>query len=86
MGAYTGEMSADQVADLGVKYALVGHSERRTLYKETDNEAAMKVAAGLKKGLKIILCIGETLAQREAGETDEVTARQLAAVNNLLSK
>lgn len=85
MGAFTGEVSVKHATDLGVKYTLVGHSERRTLYKETDEEVAKKTKAALTAGLTVILCIGETLAERQAGKTDEVNARQLAAVRKLVS-
>ena len=83
-GAYTGELAAEQVVDLGIKYTLTGHSERRQLYKESDEVVAKKTKAGLEKGLTVVLCIGETLQEREAGKTDEVTARQLAAVRKLV--
>lgn len=85
MGAYTGELNAEQVVDLGVKYTLAGHSERRSLFKETDVEVAKKTQAALAKGLTVVLCIGETLQEREAGKTDEVNSRQLAAVRQLVS-
>ena len=79
-GAYTGEVSAAMLKDFGCKYALVGHSERRQLYGETDALVAAKFAAAAKQGLTPILCVGETLAEREAGRTEEVVARQLGAV------
>jgi len=79
-GAFTGEVTADMGAELGYGWALVGHSERRTLYGETDADTAAKTAKALAAGLRVILCIGETLAEREAGQTDEVNKRQLAAV------
>jgi triosephosphate isomerase len=79
-GAYTGEVSAAMLAEAGCKYVLVGHSERRQLYGETDAMVAAKFAAAAKQGLTPILCVGETLAEREAGRTDEVVARQLGAV------
>lgn len=75
MGAYTGELAVEQVVDLGVKYTLAGHSERRTLYNETDEDVAKKTKAALAVGLTVIVCIGETLQQREAGQTEEVNAR-----------
>lgn len=84
MGAYTGEMNAAQAADLGLKYTLVGHSERRTLYNESDEEVAKKTKSALDTGLTVILCIGETLQEREAHKTDEVNARQLTAVRQLV--
>lgn len=75
MGAYTGEVSVKHATDLGVKYTLVGHSERRSLYKETDEQVAKKTKAALDAGLTVVLCIGETLEERKAGKTDEVNAR-----------
>lgn len=79
-GAYTGEVSAAMLAEFGCRYALVGHSERRTHYGESDELVAKRFAAALAGGLVPILCVGETLAEREAGETESVIARQLAAV------
>jgi triosephosphate isomerase len=63
----------------------VGHSERRTQHNETDEEVAKKSDAALKAGITVVLCIGESLAEREAGKTDEVNARQLAAVRKVVS-
>jgi triosephosphate isomerase len=79
-GAYTGEVSAAMLADLGCRYVLVGHSERRQLYGESDALAAAKFAAAAGAGLRPIFCVGETLAERDAGRTQEVVARQLDAV------
>jgi triosephosphate isomerase len=79
-GAYTGEVSAAMLADLGCRYVIVGHSERRQLYGESDGLVARKFAAARAAGLTPILCVGETLAEREAGRTEEVVARQLGAV------
>ena len=79
-GAYTGEVSAAMLADVGCRYVLVGHSERRQLYGESDAQAAAKFAAAQGAGIRPILCVGETLAERDAGRTDEVVARQLDAV------
>lgn len=67
VGAYTGELAVQQVVDLGVKYTLVGHSERRSLYGETDEQVAKKTFEALNAGLIVVLCIGETLEQREKG-------------------
>ena len=79
-GAYTGEVSAAMLADVGARWALVGHSERRHYHGETDEQVARKFAAARAGGLTPILCIGETLEQREAGHTQDVIARQLSAV------
>jgi triosephosphate isomerase len=79
-GAYTGEVSAAMLAEFGCRYALVGHSERRQLYRETDAQAAAKFSAAQAGGLVPILCVGETLEEREKGRTEEVVGRQLAAI------
>ena len=79
-GAYTGEHSAEMIAEAGMKWTIVGHSERRLLYGETDKDVATKTKNALDQGLSVMLCIGETLEEREAGQTDEVNTRQLAAV------
>jgi triosephosphate isomerase len=79
-GAYTGEVSAAMLKELGCRYAIVGHSERRQLYGESDAQVAAKFAAAAASGLTPILCVGETLAEREAGRTEEVVGRQLDAV------
>lgn len=79
-GAYTGEVSAPMLRDVGCSHALVGHSERRQLHGESDALVAAKVAQALAQGLTPVLCVGETLAERDAGETDSVVARQLGAV------
>lgn len=79
-GAYTGEVSATMLKDFGVRYCLAGHSERRLYHGETDAAVAAKVQRALAVGLTPIVCIGETLAEREAGQTEEAVKRQLAAV------
>jgi triosephosphate isomerase (TIM) len=79
-GAYTGEVSAAMLQDFGVRYAIVGHSERRQYHGETDVLVASKAQRALSAGITPIVCVGETLAQREAGQTEEVVKRQLAAV------
>jgi triosephosphate isomerase len=79
-GAYTGEVSGAMLVDFGCRYVIVGHSERRALFGETNDVVAQKYEAALKAGLAPILCVGETLAQREGGETEQVIAAQLEAV------
>ncbi len=79
-GAFTGEQSASMLKEFGVRYAIVGHSERRQYHGETDDVVAAKAAAALANSITPIVCVGETLAQREAGLTEEVVKRQLAAV------
>jgi len=76
-GAYTGEISAEMARDMGCQYVLVGHSERRQLFGETDEMVAAKVEQVLKAGLTAVLCVGETLAQREAGDAERVVAAQV---------
>lgn len=75
-GAYTGEISADMLASMGVKYVIIGHSERRTYFGETDVTVNKRVRAALDAGLTVILCVGETLEQREQGITAELVAMQ----------
>ncbi|MBX9818313.1 MAG: triose-phosphate isomerase, partial [Burkholderiaceae bacterium] len=79
-GAYTGEVSAGMLRDLAVRYAIVGHSERRQYHGETDAVVASKAQKALAAGITPIVCVGETLQEREAGLTEEVVKRQLAAV------
>jgi triosephosphate isomerase len=82
-GAFTGEVSAAMLRDVGCEYVIVGHSERRLLYRESDQLVARKFSAAQAKGLVPILCIGEQLAEREAGRMREVVARQLDVVLEL---
>src|SRR5215470_4511778 len=79
-GAYTGEVSGAMLKEFGCRYAIVGHSERRALYGEDDAKVAAKFIAARRAGLTPILCVGETLEQRERGETERVVARQVDAV------
>lgn len=79
-GAFTGEVSCAMLKEFGVRYCLVGHSERRQYHFETDAVVAAKAQRALACGITPIVCVGETLAEREAGKTEEVVKRQLAAV------
>jgi triosephosphate isomerase (TIM) len=82
-GAFTGETSAAMLKDLGMRYVIVGHSERRLYHGETDAVVAVKAQRALASGITPIVCVGETLDEREAGKTEEVVKRQLAAVIHL---
>ena len=84
-GAYTGEVSAAMLAEFGCRYVIVGHSERRAWHAESDQLVADKAKAALARGVTPIVCVGETLAQREAGETEHVVKRQLSAVIHTLT-
>ena len=83
-GAYTGEVSAAMLAEYGCRYVIVGHSERRAYHAESDQLVADKAKIALAKGLTPIVCVGETLAERETGQTDAVVKRQLSAVIHTL--
>lgn len=83
-GAYTGEVSAAMLAEFGCKYVIVGHSERRAYHAESDQLVADKAKVALKHKLTPIVCVGETLAEREAGQTDAVVKRQMSAVIHTL--
>ena len=83
VGAFTGEVSASMLKDVGCKYVIVGHSERRAIYKEDDALVARKFLAAQSQGLIPILCVGETLEERERGQTMQVVSRQLTAVLDL---
>lgn len=84
-GAYTGEVSAAMLSEFGCRYAIVGHSERRAMHGETDQVVADKAKAALAHKLTPIVCVGETLQEREAGTTDAVVKRQLSAVIHALA-
>jgi triosephosphate isomerase (TIM) len=79
-GAYTGELSGAMLKEFNVRYAIVGHSERRQYHGETDQTVSLKAKAAMASGITPIVCVGETLAEREAGKTEEVVKRQLAAI------
>ncbi|KAG5646792.1 hypothetical protein DXG03_002169 [Asterophora parasitica] len=85
-GAFTGEISPTQLVDAGIPYVILGHSERRTLFHETSEIVAQKTRVALDTSLKVILCIGETLEQREAGKTAEVNEAQLKAAVAVLKE
>lgn len=78
-GAFTGEVSVDMLRAAGVRAAIIGHSERRHVFGESDERIAAKVAASLSGGLRAVLCIGETQEERDAGKTEEICERQLRA-------
>jgi triosephosphate isomerase len=84
-GAYTGEVSAAMLSECGCRYTLVGHSERRAYHRESDQLVADKAKALLARGVTPIVCVGETLAERDAGATETVVKRQLAAVIHTLA-
>jgi len=79
-GAFTGEVSVAMLRDIGCSHVLVGHSERRSLYGESSSDVAAKFAAAIDGGLRPVLCVGETLAERNAGQTEQVVDQQLNAV------
>jgi triosephosphate isomerase len=83
-GAYTGEISAAMLAECGCRYTLVGHSERRALHNESDELVAAKAQAALARGITPVVCVGETLAERDTGQTESVVKRQLSAVIHTL--
>jgi triosephosphate isomerase len=83
-GAYTGEVSADMIKDFGARHVIVGHSERRSLYGETSAMVAEKTKAALNAGLTPLLCIGESIEERDSGNTEAVIEKQLSAVIELV--
>jgi triosephosphate isomerase len=83
-GAFTGDVSAGMLVEFGCRYAIVGHSERRQIHGESDVEVAQKAKAALSAGITPIVCVGETLAERDAGKTEAVVLRQLGAVVDAL--
>jgi len=82
-GAHTGEVAGSMLKEFGCRYVLVGHSERRASYGESDDEVAARFGAALAAGLQPVLCVGETLAQRDEGETEAIVSRQIDAVFDL---
>jgi triosephosphate isomerase (TIM) len=84
-GAFTGELSIPLVMEAGARAALIGHSERRHLFGETDEQVARKLGATLKAGMIPLVCLGETLAEREGGRTEQVVTRQVAALQERIS-
>jgi len=83
-GAFTGDVSGGMLVEFGCRYAIVGHSERRQIHREGDDEVAQKSRAALSAGITPIVCVGETLAERDAGNTEAVVMRQLGAVVDVL--
>jgi triosephosphate isomerase len=81
-GAFTGEVSVSQLQDAGIPWVILGHSERRTIFKEDNKEIAVKTKAALDHNLKVIICVGETLQEREKDESVSVVVGQLSAVEN----
>jgi triosephosphate isomerase len=79
-GAFTGEVSAQMLRDFSCRYVLVGHSERRSVFGETNEDVALRFKAAIESGLEPVLCVGESLEQRERGETESVVASQIDAV------
>lgn len=85
-GAWTGEMSVEQLQDCGLQTVIVGHSERRRIMGESNEESAKKAARALQMGMRVVFCIGETLQEREAGKVDEVNFAQLEALRQLIKE
>ncbi len=84
-GAFTGELSLPMVMEAGARAVLIGHSERRHLFGETDEQVARKLAAALKAGARPLVCVGETLAEREGGRTEQVVTRQVGALQERIA-
>jgi triosephosphate isomerase len=84
-GAFTGEVSLPMVMEAGARAVLIGHSERRHLFGETDEQVSRKLAAALKAGVRPLVCVGETLAEREGGRTEQVVTRQVGALQERIA-
>jgi triosephosphate isomerase len=84
-GAFTGELSIPLVMEAGARAALIGHSERRHLFGETDEQVGRKLAAALKAGMVPLVCVGETLAEREGGRTEQVVVRQVSVLHERIA-
>jgi triosephosphate isomerase len=84
-GAYTGELSPEHLIDLGLKWTILGHSERRQYYAETDDVLGKKAKLAISTGLKVIYCIGESLEQREKNQTQQVVTTQLNALSKSIA-
>ena len=85
-GAYTGEVSAQMLSSIRTEYVIIGHSERRAYFNETDETVNLKIKSALENGLKPIVCVGETLEQRESGKTEEIITNQVEAAFKDLTK
>ncbi|GMK58337.1 hypothetical protein CspeluHIS016_0503690 [Cutaneotrichosporon spelunceum] len=85
-GAFTGEISSEQIKDAGIPWVILGHSERRSLFGDSEEVVADKVKAALAAGLKVIACVGETLEEREKGITNDVVQKQLGAIAKVLEE
>ncbi|XP_019857551.1 PREDICTED: triosephosphate isomerase-like, partial [Amphimedon queenslandica] len=84
-GAFTGEISPQMLSDVGIHWVILGHSERRNVFGETDELISAKVGYALSSGLSVIACIGEKLEERESGQTESVVSQQLRAIANNVS-
>jgi len=81
-GAFTGEISPDMLKDIGINWVILGHSERRQIFRESDEEIGKKISASLSAGFSVIACVGELLEEREAGKTEDVIFRQMKSISD----